>query len=288
MRVGLLAATALSTAGIWPAFAFGQAATLPLPKHDWSGFYLGAAVGGRFGHNAAKLDLPDSTSYDVTFSGNTPQIDGNAASSIPWPTSYNLDSGAGLGSLIAGYNLELGRVVLGIEADWSYLGENSRDSWSSGSGNQVEVYGGVDHLFTVRPRVGIPVTDKLLLFGTGGLAIGDLSIGSASSIDATYSDAGKTRVDTVNWSGNDSTWKLGYTVGGGAEYALSPRASTTFEALYYNLGSASAAITGSGNESIDYTDPNETDTSSELTVEPYKAKLKADGVIARVGFNFKF
>jgi hypothetical protein len=123
---------------------------------------------------------------------------------------------------------------------------------------------------------------------TGGLAIGDLSIGSASSIDATYSDAGKTRIDMVNWSGNDSTWKLGYAVGGGAEYALSPRASTTLEALYYNLGSTSATITGTGNESIDYTDPNETDTSRELTVEPYKAKLKADGVIARIGFNFKF
>ena len=137
----------------------------------------------------------------------------------------------------------------------------------------------METLFTLRPRVGFAATDRLLLFGTGGLAIGDVSLGSNADIAEAYSDNSKSAA--AEWAGEESSWEVGYAVGGGAELAITDRATVRLEGLYYDLGDFSATIEGSGSA----TDNNGTTT---LTAQPYEAQMEMDGAIGRLGVSFRF
>lgn len=285
MRRDLLAATALTSsvmATLWPLSALAQTGA----PYRWTGFYIGVTAGGEWEGKAAELDLPDSTGFDINFENGVPiNADVPDRDYTPWRTDYDLDEFDPTGGFTAGYNYQFNRVVLGIEADFSVLGRKNRDRWTAtddfGSNESrftsVNVYGGVENLFTVRPRVGFAATDRLLLFATGGLALGNTLIGADARLEEQYIDGAKAGF-TADWSGEDHSFEVGYAVGGGAEYALSDTMSVKLEGLYYDLGKVSARIEGSG----------ETDGGDPLTAAPFEASMQADGVIARVGLNYKF
>lgn len=292
MRRELLAATALSSAVLAVTWSCSAGAQSPAP-YNWTGFYIGGGVGAHFGSDAAFLDLPDGNpaDFDIVFENGSPRFPGQAGAVLtPWATSYNLDDlNPALGAH-AGFNYQFNRIVLGLEADWFWLGDRSSSTFSttepvSNGGTagtrttDVTVYGGVESMFTVRPRVGVAVTDRLLLFGTGGLAIGDTSIGSFADIAEAYTDPNKSAA--AAWDGGDSGWELGYAVGGGAEYALSDRMSVRLDGLFYDLGEISTEVEGAGSQTGG-------GGSGERTAQPYTAKMDADGAIARIGFSFRF
>jgi outer membrane immunogenic protein len=87
---------------------------------------------------------------------------------------------------------------------------------------------------TLRGRLGVAATDRLLLYGTGGLALGRLD----------YSGNIHRTAILLNFDvpASTSVTKAGWTIGAGAEYALPDQWSIKAEYLYYDLGSAS--ITG--------------------------------------------
>jgi outer membrane immunogenic protein len=130
----------------------------------------------------------------------------------------------------------------------------------------------VNTLFTLRPLAGVAV-DKLLLFATGGLAVGQASFATQAHV----ADSGK-GLASADWSGQNSAWRTGFTFGGGAEYGVTPKMRLKFEALYYDLGTIDVAANGSGISTA----------PAPLTAQSYTGTLKLQGMIGRVGVNVGF
>lgn len=109
-----------------------------------------------------------------------------------------------LGGLQAGYNWQgAGPLVLGVETDIQLSNVKSQNY-------------SLDYFGTLRARLGFAV-DQFLIYGTGGLAYGRGS----------YEVLGLT---------SDKS-HIGWTVGGGAEYAIDNNWSVKGEYLYVDLGS---------------------------------------------------
>eukprot|EP01037_Dinobryon_pediforme_P024449 gene24449-26249_t len=114
----------------------------------WTGLYLGAQLGV----------LTDKSSTTCT----TGQ---NCSLDIVWENTANTQFSGGI---YAGYNVQFGRGVVGIEADANM--NNGTASMSYASGINATSYGYVihsDYSASVRARAGFLMTDRLLAYGTG-------------------------------------------------------------------------------------------------------------------------
>lgn len=157
--------------------------TTPAPVMTWTGFYAGLNVGYGWMDN---------------FNKNT-----------VFGTGFANPHGGVLGGGQIGYNWQVSPMfVLGVETDFQ---------GSSVGGGFVPRH--TPWFGTLRGRIGVtPFNPNLLLYATGGLAYGDLSIGP---------DLFGTKYDKV---------AVGWTVGGGVEYAFSPNWSVKAEYLFKNMG----------------------------------------------------
>jgi len=269
-----VAVAALTAAGIVAA----QAADLPTrkeapspvfvpPPFTWTGFYIGGNVGGIFtsGGRSATLFAPAASAFlDNDFPGGL----GSG------------QSGVLLGGQ-AGYNWQSGAFVLGAETDfdWSSISKsfNFVSSPFAGVGVpgallgdtlSVNAKASLDWLGTTRARVGFVATpdNRLMFYGTGGIAYGG---GSAnfSVFDATTGSV---------WTGNPSSTRVGWTIGAGAEYAITNNITIKGEYLYYNLGSTTVSTTGNAFALANFPGVYA------------NAKYTYDGSIFRAGVNYKF
>jgi outer membrane immunogenic protein len=120
---------------------------------------------------------------------------------------------------------------------------------------------------TLRGRVGFTPIDKLLLFGTGGLAFGRIDYSG---------DIHRTAI-ILNFDvpASTSITKTGWTIGAGAEYALANKWSVKGEYLYYDLGGET--LTGF-----------QTPRPLILTVNSASYTFATRGSLVRVGLNYKF
>ena len=111
-----------------------------------------------------------------------------------------------LGGLQVGYNYQLSPMfVVGIENDLVGTGLSNHDAVNSAAVS-------VPWLMTGRARAGVALLDsRLLLYGTAGLASGELKDGPINKM------------------------KMGWTAGSGAEWAFSPQWSAKLEYLYVDL-----------------------------------------------------
>jgi len=123
------------------------------------------------------------------------------------------DNGAFIGGAQIGYNFQSGAVVWGVETDIQYVGRGSNASW--GQYTWWNGVGGDDggYFGTVRGRVGYAF-DRALIYVTGGLAYGGLN--------------------SSPLTGN-ATSNVGWTIGGGLEYALTNNWTVKLEGLYVDL-----------------------------------------------------
>lgn len=145
-----------------------------------------------------------------------------ANTSIPGSIAPDLTTrGAQLGGHF-GMNFQSDRVVIGLESDLM-LGSaaatstgvgaalSMRDSWTS----------------TFRARAGYAF-GNVLVYGTGGVAM--------AGQDVTLSGGGSsTQLSDV---------RLGYVVGGGFEYKVTPQISTRLEGLHYGYKDAAIGLAG--------------------------------------------
>jgi outer membrane immunogenic protein len=158
--------------------------------------------------------------------------------SFTWTGFYaGLNLGAGLGSFIGngraylgsnpsggliggtvGYNYQSGNLLLGAEADYDW----SHFASSATTAPGVISSGSIDNIATIRARVGYAM-DRLLIFGTGGYAGADVS-GTLNNFAARA-------------VANQSFWSNGYSLGFGAEYAVTPHITVRAEYLFASLGS---------------------------------------------------
>jgi outer membrane immunogenic protein len=174
---------------------------------------------------------------------------------------------AGGGQL--GYNWRTGTFVYGAEVDLSWVGAGKTSDFSAtipGYTNAGGEKASVDWLATARLRAGYAV-DRLLMFATAGLAFGGASASSGSiGTDGSVVDA---------FAGSSNATRVGWTAGGGAEYAFTDHWIGRAEALYYDLGAANYAVAAQNADTL----------AEGLSVE---AHHRFDGAIGRVGLSYKF
>ncbi len=182
-------------------------------SHDWSGFYLGANAG------LAQSGGTASGAYDWSPSN----IEGASLG------TNGSDGGSLSVGVLAGYNWQSGWLLAGLEADINYLGSEQSaenllffiDDSNSRLSASADWYG------TLRARLGF-ASDRLMIYGTGGLAMGQTEL-SGSFVNVV--------TGTMWGSGSDSKIQLGWAAGAGMEFAIDDRWSAGAEYLHVDLGS---------------------------------------------------
>jgi outer membrane immunogenic protein len=186
------------------------------PVYNWGGIYIGANVGGAFVNQGA----PNNT---VTSTGAA--VGGVSTSSTGF---------AGGGQI--GANFQLNQVVFGIEADADYLSNKSTvvgvDAATGASNQHVFT---IPFFSTVRGRVGY-AWDRVLVYGTAGLAMGEYQV---QRTQVTTPAAGPTPITPAPMGTveNYSDLRLGWTAGGGIEYAMTDNFTARVEYLFADLES---------------------------------------------------
>jgi outer membrane immunogenic protein len=203
--VALLTAVGCASAADMPV---PQAAPVPPPTYypayyNWSGVYLG--INGGYGFGQAKW---------VDTNGSTGNFNTNAFL---------------LGGTL-GANYQTGPYLVGFEGDfdWSTLsGSAPCSSLAVGvllAGATCQTKN--DWLGTARVRIGYAF-DRVLVFGTAGAAFGnERAIVNAPTGSVAFSIPPQ----------------LGWTVGGGVEYAFTEAISAKVEYLFVDLGTASCPV----------------------------------------------
>ena len=169
------------------------------PAFSWTGFYVGVNAG--YGWSGG-------TDVTVVGGGTTTLFTGS-------------DEGGFTGGAQAGYNVQTGAFVFGLETDIQYADFGGGRTFApslvtTGSGN----YWG-----SLRGRIGF-AADRALFYVTGGLAYGDIG---------------------ENVFGNNDT-RAGWALGGGVEYAFTNNWTAKVEGLYVDIdrGNKAGSITTGG------------------------------------------
>jgi outer membrane immunogenic protein len=181
---------------------YTKAPVVASPVYDWSGFYVGVFGGGGFGNH------------------NINNATGPASSFANYTANYSSQGGVAGGE--AGFNLQSGNVVVGIEADGFWSGMRGNDSAAIAAGSFPIASVDADNLRwggTLRARGGIAV-DRWMLFFTGGWAFGDIL---------------HTNTDPVLGVDQFTVHANGLTAGGGIQYALLNNLIGKVEYRYYNF-----------------------------------------------------
>ena len=184
--------------------------------------------------NAADLPsrkgpLPVMAAPSAAFTWAGSYIGVNLGSGLNATTLSGMGQGFGahfMGGVQLGHNWQFGSgIVAGLETDIAYRAPASVNSqWlyetSTASG----------FLGTARVRLGMGL-DRALVYVTGGLAYGNPA--APKAIIAPWAGYAGIR------EANNGTVQVGWTVGGGLEYAMSPNWSVKGEYLYADLGTKS-------------------------------------------------
>jgi outer membrane immunogenic protein len=231
--------------------------------YNWTGFYVGANVGGQWG----SADPATSTVYDPAGYF--------AASSVPAVAAVGaqrINSSSVTGGFTAGYNWQVNNAVFGIESDINYFGFKGSASGSAvypccaPFSFAVNSSASADWLATIRGRIGFLATQHWLLYATGGAAIAEVK-GNFNFTD------GFTAVE----SGTIRDTRVGWTAGLGGEYAVGNGWSIKAEYLHVDLGRATMTSTNLASVAFGAFPSN---------VFTHSVDLKSN--IVRVGVNYKF
>jgi outer membrane immunogenic protein len=276
-----VAYAALAVAGAVSA----QAADLPTrkeappvfvpPPFTWTGFYVGVNAGGVWTNGGNASTTVFANGFPIgTISG----VPATLADVFPGSNFGGGQSGF-IGGGQAGYNWQTGAFVFGVETDFD--GTTLSRSRSVIGPTFVEPIFGLNDFFTAngsvkldwlgstRGRVGYTYFDnRLLIYGTGGVAYG----GASSRLDAF--DA----VDGFSFStSGGSSSRVGWTAGGGVEYAFTNNWIIGAEYLYYNLGSRNLNIV-----------PNVAASDFFGANVFSQTKISFTGSVARARISYKF
>jgi outer membrane immunogenic protein len=263
-----------------PAFAADMALKAPPPPpppvYSWTGFYIGANVGGGWGSNRS-VDYSSNVPHDSLFM---------TAGETPVSTSFK-DSGA-LGGLQLGFNWQFNRIwLVGLETDFDWSGLKGS---GSGTGTvpftAIPVVATVDEQIewfgTVRSRLGYLPMNNFLTYITGGFAYGRVDhTGSYVNNGITGFGGGGVGFGFfcnpgTCFTGSSSGVATGWTAGAGFEYAVSTSVTLKAEYLYVSLSSKSITETAT------------TSGGGGLMLSSFNANYSNTNFnVARVGFNYR-
>lgn len=236
MKKPLCASTAslalvLASAMLAPALAadlsIAPIYSAPSAVASWAGSYIGVSGGGAWGSALVR--------NNATGADQTPRI----------------DLGGGIIGLTAGFNIQNGSALFGLEGDISAA--NKKGSAfefppNAAFSNEVKER----WLSTFRGRLGY-ARDNWLIYATAGGALADIATSIVSPLG------------TIS----EQQWHWGWTAGGGVEIKLNQDWSAKIEYLYVGLQDKS------------YFNP------APSPVFPSNQRLHLDDHIVRVGVNYK-
>ena len=234
-----LGISGVKAADMQPAVTKAPPAPIEVP-FAWTGFYIGGHAGGIWGR-------ADTGGYTgplfPAFATTTPEI---PIVVFPALNATLPGTGARNTSWLAGgqvgYNLQINQFVLGVEADASATGLRMTGSAIAtrltGSPIQQTVTlattTDIDWMATLRARLGF-AAGRALFYVTGGGAVADIDTSNVLTVvngPAIFLPAG------VFGSTTSSTvTRLGWTVGGGIEWAFADAWSVAAEYRHSDFGS---------------------------------------------------
>ena len=249
--IGAIGLVSSANAADMPARGPVYKAPVVATAYNWTGFYIGGNAGYGWSDQTDSIAAITDPAFILGL---------QAATSVP------VNAKGFIGGAQFGYNWQLSPSwLLGLEADFSgsdLTGTNAVPG--TDTSRIMTAQEKLDWLGTVRGRFGILPTDRILTYLTGGLAYGHAMLSTALS--RTIGCTGN-----ICPAGSVSDTKVGWTVGGGAEWAFASNWSVRAEYLYVDLGSISHNMT----------DPN-------FPLEIYNASIPLRENIVRGGLNYKF
>ncbi|GJE54623.1 MULTISPECIES: outer membrane protein [Methylobacterium] len=254
---------------------------VPIPVFSWTGFYAGLHSAYAFTDN-----------QNIRTTGNALATQANVNAGFrPASLKSEVDGfskiGGGMG---VNYQLTPGTgFVVGAAFDisWTDLQKNvgfvgGFNPVATGPGNNASVYTqNLDYLGTLNGKLGYAF-DRFLVYGTGGLAFGNVSYGATF-----FGTQGNVPAFPTQFTGGyDVNFETGYNYGGGVEYAipadsflssfsvgrlLGLKSDVTIKAEYirYDLGGRSISVLNAAGGG-------------------YTSRFSTEGSIVRAGFNYKF
>jgi outer membrane immunogenic protein len=223
------------------------------PSYNWTGFYIGADVGGAWARQSAGTVSPVAINQASTFGG--------------------MNSDGVVGGVYGGYNWAFAPAwVFGVEGDFSGIKSNASYFAANVQLNGLPATGGItasrslNWLATARGRLGYSFTPDTLFYVTGGAAWADINYSGTDAF------GGGCPPNCGTFSSRDT--RTGYAVGGGVDW--SPWRNNWIiraEYLYYRFG-------GGSHNAIFVTGPASIATTysfSDLEIHT-----------ARVGISYKF
>ena len=219
----------------------------PLPP-TWTGFYFGANAGYGWRGNSQPGFTSNDTYATALLAGHL------ALGGQPLLVPASRLQG-GFGGFQAGYNWQVNRLVVGLEADiqGSSIHENATASVATGAGvttntstdQQLRWFG------TARARLGFLPTSNWLVYGTGGFASGQIDEHVNVGFSGTLTGIIITGINGFGaqcvvpgtpaaascFNGASSRTASGWTAGAGTEWLVTRNVTFKAEYLYMRLGS---------------------------------------------------
>jgi len=209
---------------------------------SWTGYYAGANLGYGWGD-------PQITSSIRAFVDAGPAATGILSSAV---TTASNSARSAIGGLHAGYSVQAGMWVYGIETDLSVTRLRAA---IPGFVTSAAAVGGVDTASmqthssptasidwfgTLRPRLGY-TWNRMLIYGTVGLSYGSVKLADGSVFNGFAGNGTLPPDGTVAFGSlgtvTHSLVKAGWTAGGGADYAYTDNIILSLTYLHVDLGS---------------------------------------------------
>ena len=228
--IGMAAAMSLFATGALAADLaakpYVKAPVMVDPVWNWTGFYIGGNIGYSWGRSRDDSSLT------------------NTAGTVLFTSSDRANMDGVIGGAQIGYNWQVQNWVWGLEADIQGSDQKGSRSFvcpiavctpsalilvAPGPAVPVSLDQKLTWFGTVRGRVGILATPKVLFYGTGGLAFGEIKTSGAMT---GFTAAGV----PILALGSSSTTRAGWTAGVGVEGKITQNWSAKLEYLYMDLG----------------------------------------------------
>jgi len=254
-----------------------SAAAIP----SWQGPYVGVYVGGGIGGNRVSTDVGTVVIDPNTDSNTSYFVTSQDINSINHAGSFNKNPDSMIAGIEAGQDWVWNNMVYGVVLDYSALPLNSSKSVNnmtySSSTDQYSLNTSLstNWLFTLRGRIGYQTVLydwPSLLYVTGGMALTQLKVSNSFSDNSSTAGAGESHINSN---------EIGWTFGGGVEFALRRHLSMNVEYAYLDV--PSVKTTGSiTNSQGGFGIPVNSLTSPFSTTGKFHANL------LKIGLKYRF
>jgi outer membrane immunogenic protein len=206
--VAVFGFVSVAAAASQPAKARVYSPPPPVTVPTWTGFYIGAHIGGGFATSDWADTVPATVGLD----------------------DANLKPSGFLGGGQIGYNYQINNIVLGIEGEGTWANLTNSVSGCFQDATQTCTTK-ANEFATVTGRVGI-TWYRALLYAKGGAAWGHFK----------YENPDPVFGPSPDYFASDT--RSGWIVGGGIEYALNNNWSVKLEYDYLDFGASTLTFTG--------------------------------------------